>query len=244
MMAKMIILHGEHELASRQKLIELTAAAKQAGRQIKWLDGKKLSLADLEIATGSDSLFGTPITLVVEQVFAGPKSKRKDELVNWLKNQAQTAKTTSTAASENSTDIILWETKTLTVTQLKPFATANAQQFKLANAVFSWLDSVSPQPATKAKQLQMVATAVTAESADFCVIMLQRQVRLLIQAKENQLPTMAPFMAQKLIGQARNFTLDQLLQLHERLFLIDKRQKTGTGPANIRQELEILITKL
>lgn len=240
MMATMIILHGEHELASRQKLIELTTAAKQAGRQVKWLDGKKLTLADLELATGSDSLFGTPITLVVEQVFAGPKSKRKDELVNWLKNQVPTAG----VVSSNDTEVILWETKTLTATQLKPFATANAQQFKLANAVFSWLDTVSPQPATKAKQLQMLTAAVTAESADFCVIMLQRQVRLLIQAKENQLPTMAPFMAQKLIGQARHFTLDQLLELHHRLFLMDQRQKTGTGQANIRQELEILIAKL
>ncbi len=242
MMAQMIILHGEHELASRQKLIELTTAARQAGRQVKWLDGKKLTLADLELATGSDSLFGTPITLVIEQVFAGPKSKRKDELVNWLKNQAQPAG--AARELDNATDIILWETKTLTATQLKPFATTNIQQFKLANAVFSWLDSVSPQPATKAKQLQMVTAAVTAESADFCVIMLQRQVRLLIQAKENQLPTMAPFMAQKLVSQARNFTLDQLLQLHKRLFLMDQRQKTGTGPGNIRQELEILIAKL
>ena len=84
MMARMLILHGEHELNSRARLIELTSAAKQNGTQVIWLDGKKLTTADLELALGSDTLFANPKLLVIEQVFAGPKSKRKDDLAKAL----------------------------------------------------------------------------------------------------------------------------------------------------------------
>jgi DNA polymerase III delta subunit len=237
MMPVMTILHGEHELASRQKLIELVAAAKASNRQVKWLDGKKLTLAELELAVGSDSLFGTPQTLIIEQIYVGPKSKRKDELVAWLKQQAA-------SSTAEQTEIIQWETKTLTATQLKSFPTAQVQLFKLSNALFTWLDSLSPQADSKARQLKLLAAACEAESPDFCLIMLIRQVRLLMQAKENNFTGMAPFTIQKITQQARQFSAAQLYSLHSELFRLDQQQKTGTGQANLRQELDLLVVKL
>jgi len=240
----MLILHGEHELASRAKLIELSAAAKTQGKIVRWLDGKKITTADLELAMGSDSLFGTSQLIIVEQVTAGPKSRRKDELLKWLQN-FNSPTTSKTQVKNQSTEIVLWETKTLSPTQLKAFVGTEVQFFKLPSAIFTWLDSLTPGSiSTKAHQLKLLAAAVEAESSEFCHLMLQRQVRLLIQAKEGFLPAMAPFAATKLKAQAQRFTTDQLLNLHAQLFKIDKRQKTGTSPANLCQELEVLITKI
>src|SRR5689334_1110612 len=108
MMSRMLVLHGEHELNSRARLIELTAEAKAAQTEVTWLDGKKLTPADLELALGSDTLFANPKLLVIEQVFAGPKSKRKDELAKALGE-----------ISDTTVEILLWEAKSLTATQLK-----------------------------------------------------------------------------------------------------------------------------
>lgn len=232
MMARMLILHGEHELNSRARLIELTSAAKQNGTQVIWLDGKKLTTADLELALGSDTLFANPKLLVIEQVFAGPKSKRKDDLAKALG-----------LISDQTVEVIIWEAKTLTATQLKTLANPKQELFKLSNAVFTWLDALSPAQATKAKQQQLFTAAVAAESAEFCLIMLIRQLRLLIQAKENTLTSLPPFMIGKIKKQADAFTLEQLLSLHAAVFGIDKRQKTGTSPANTCQELEVLLAK-
>lgn len=225
----MLILHGEHELNSRAKLIELTTAAKQNGTQVIWLDGKKLTLAELELALGSDTLFSNPKLLVIEQVFAGPKSKRKDELAKALGE-----------ITDQSVELMLWEAKSLTATQLKTLGNPKSEVFKLSNAVFTWLDALSPVKATKPKQLELLAKAAAAESAEFCLLMLIRQLRLLIQAKENRLPPMAPFMIGKIKKQAEPFSLMQLVALHSGIFEIDKRQKTGTSPANTCQELEVL----
>jgi hypothetical protein len=85
---------------------------------------------------------------------------------------------------------------------------------------------------------------MAAESPDFCLIMLMRQIRLLIQANDQSLPAMAPFMVSKLHHQAGLFNQSKLVDLHSQLFEIDRRLKNGLSPANLRQELEVLILKL
>lgn len=233
----MLILHGEHEIKSRQYLIEQIEIAKNSGRVIVWLDGKKLTLGDLEVSLGSSSLFDTPQTVIIEQLFSGLKSKRKDELITWLKQ----------ILDQNSypqINLILWENKSLTPAQIKNFSKAKIDQFKLASAVFSWLDQLSPAPASKKFQLKSLQKAVAAESAEFCLIMLIRQLRMLIQAKDHCLPPTAPFMASKLDHQASLFNSNQLIELHGKIFEIDRRLKNGLSPANLGQELEFLILKL
>ncbi len=231
-MSRMLVLHGEHELKSRARLIELTTAAKQNHTEVTWLDGKKLTPADLELALGSDTLFANPKLLVIEQVFAGPKSKRKDELAKALGQ-----------ITDTTVDLLIWEAKTLTATQLKTLGNPKAELFKLSNAVFTWLDALSPAPAAREKVLKLFNAAVEAESAEFCLLMLLRQIRLMIQSKEHQLPPMAPFMIGKLKKQADAYSLPQLLELHSALFGIDKRQKTGLSPSNVCQELEVLLAR-
>lgn len=231
-MSRMLVLHGEHELKSRARLIELTTAAKQNHTEVTWLDGKKLTPADLELALGSDTLFANPKLLVIEQVFAGPKSKRKDDLAKALGQ-----------ITDSTIEVVIWEAKALTATQLKTLGNPQAELFKLSNAVFTWLDALSPAQAAKPKILKFFNAAVEAESAEFCLLMMLRQIRLMIQAKENQLPPMAPFMIGKLKKQAEAYTLSQLVELHKGLFFIDKRQKTGLSPANVCQELEVLLAR-
>lgn len=80
--------------------------------------------------------------------------------------------------------------------------------------------------------------------------MIVRQFRLLIQVSDlvsrqltsdqiaNYLDT-RPFVVNKLIGQARNYTIDQLIQIYNRLLEIDVNSKTGRG--ELATDLPLLI---
>ena len=80
--------------------------------------------------------------------------------------------------------------------------------------------------------------------------MIQRQFRLLIQAREildeggkpaeiEKELRVLNFVAQKLANQARRFTMDQLLGIFQRLLSIDEGMKTGGMPGDLAYELLI-----
>lgn len=230
----MIILHGEHSLQSRAKLVEMIAAAKSAGRRLERVETTGITLAKLEEVVGAHDLFGQPKSVVVEGLHSLPKSKKKDELLVFISNVKETPEL----------EILIWENRALTKTMLKRFPSAKVTEFKIGSVVFTWLDSLSPSPASKTKQLQLFHKAVDAEDAFMCFAMLIRQIRLLIQARDGGQLKGAPFMIAKLKKQANSFTLDQLLKTHAKLLEIDLRQKTSSGWLNLTQELDLLLLQL
>jgi len=232
----MQLLHGEHLVASRQKLVTLLDAARATNRQIVHIDAARLQPHDLELQLGSDDLFGTPKTVVIEELHSLPKSQKKNQLLEIVAKAAQ--------ISDPSLEVILWEKRELTPTMLKQFPQAKVTISKISNAVFSWLDSLSPQPATKPTQLKLLHTAITSEDAFMCLAMLVRQVRLLIQVKAGSAVGGAPFMIAKLQKQAQPFTLPQLLKIHQHLLKLDLAFKTSVTSLNLDQHLDLLIIDL
>lgn len=230
----MIILHGEQTIQSREKLLQLITTAKTAERRLERLETTGVTLAKLEEAVGATDLFGQPKTIIIEGLHSLQRSKKKDELLSLV----------ASIPESSELEIILWENRSLTKTMLKQFPTAAVFEFKISSAVFSWLDSLSPQPATKTKQLTLLHKATASEDAFMCFAMLTRQVRLLIQARDGGVLKGAPFMIVKLKKQAQAFSLDQLLSLHTKLLEIDLRQKTSTGWLNLTQELDLLLLQL
>lgn len=224
------ILHGDQTVNSRQKLTELITQAKQAGRQIVHVDGAKLTSALLEEKLQAQSLFTEPMTVVIEELHSLPKSQRKNNLLELVASRVV----------QPDLDIILWEKKVVTATQLKIFPKATAILFKVTPLVFKWLDSLSGGQDQRPTMLKNFRDTLAQEDVGFCLAMLTRQVRLLIQAKEQQLPAMAPFMAGKLKKQASTFTLGQLIKLHQALFKIDLAEKTSGSPFNLASQLDLL----
>lgn len=222
----LMILHGDNTVQSRQKLYELTSAAKLANKSVIHLEAKKLEIIDLEQQLGTSGLFDEPKVIVIEELLGLLKSKNKTALIEYV------------AGSDLSDlDLILWEKKKVTATALKPFAKLkpNIQEFKTSSAVFTWLDNLFVKD--KKKRLQLFLKASQQDGAEMCLAMLNRQIRLLLTAKSGGVVKGAPFMIQKLNAQAKSLTLEQLLAIHEQLTFLDYHWKTGRLKLSLEQEI-------
>jgi DNA polymerase III delta subunit len=221
------ILYGEHTVASRQKLIELIDLHKKQGELIERLEAKRIDPANLEMALAAQDLFGAGRVVVIEGLHSLPKSTKKNELVKQV------------AAS--TIPVILWESRDLTPTMIKQFPKAEVLQFKLTKSTFVWLDSLSGDGTHREQAVKIFHQALAEEDAQFLFIMLARQVRLLIQAKDGGVIKGPPFMISKLKKQAGSFAMEKLLTLHSKLLSIDLGFKTSSNNLTLAQELDLLL---
>lgn len=187
-----------------------------------------LQPAVLEQEAGSMDMFGSDKVIVIERLHSLLKSKRKDELIEMV------------ARFSRSASLILWESKKLTPTQLKKFPDAQVKLFTLSPVIFQWVESIHTPPAQKLKLLQ---EALKQDGAEFCFSMLARQIRQLLLVKTGAAMKDAPWTLKKLQTQARAFTVEQLITLHEKLTQIDCMQKTGRAKLTLDQELEQMMIK-
>ena len=229
------ILHGDNTVQSRNELAQLINLAKNNSQEIVRLDAKKIAIPQLEQALGSDSLFGNSQLIIIETLHSLPRSKKKNALIDLI------AKTNH--SSENI-EIILWEKRALTATMLKKLPQAKAKMFKLTNQLFKWLDSFSPNNKTKTTQLKTLHRAINDNGDHMCFVMFIRQIRLLIQAKDNGKIKGPPFMITKLRKQAQAFTLEKLIDLYNKLLEIDLKMKTSQNKLSLAQNLDLLIINL
>lgn len=224
------ILHGEHEPKSRQRLVELLTVAKNKQSSVERVEAKQLTLPMLEALTAQGDLFGSNRLVVIEGLHSLPKSKKQTEFIQYI-----------TGAG---TDIILWEKRTLTKTMLAQFPQARVEEFKLSKSLFGWLDSLNGSSADRTRQLRLLHQVLAQEDAFFCLVMLARQIRLLIQTKDGETLKGPPFMIAKLNKQAASFNLAQLLKLHAKITEIDLKQKTSSSQLELTQELDLLLATM
>ncbi|HEX7018055.1 MAG TPA: hypothetical protein VF209_04080 [Patescibacteria group bacterium] len=230
----MIILHGENTVQSRAELGKLLDQARQANKTVVRLEAKRLTLADLQEALHSESLFGDEKVIVIEELHSLPTSNRKKELIEAL----------AAADGDHSSSLILWEKRSLTATMLKKLGPAESKEFKLSKALFSWLDSLNGQKRNVSQQLKLFHDALKQEGEYLCFLMLIRQLRMMLQAMDGGVIKGPPFMISKLKNQAQSFSQTQLLSLHQQLLEIDYRQKTSQSSLDLAQELDLLLVNL
>ncbi len=226
----LIILHGENIIDSRNKLVELINDAKNKNKSIERLDAKKINPGILESKLVKQDLFGTEITIIIEELHSLPRSKQKNILVELI--------------AKSEVNVILWEKRKLTATMLKKFPQAKTIEFKLSNSLFNWLDSLSGNKKNKKQQITTLHQALKDEDPYLCLIMLARQTRMLIQVKESGTMAGSPWMVQKIKKQSQLFSLQQLLNIHRQLLNIDLHQKTSTNALNLDQELDLLLLNM
>lgn len=118
----MIILHGDHQVLSRQFLLDL-----KKGKQIIEFLGSDLTLDKLSVAIETKSLFGEVNTVIIEGLFSQRNSQLKKDLINYL-------------TKHSSDDIIIWEPKDVS-SQVKDFK--DVRKFDLPKHIFKFLDSPS-----------------------------------------------------------------------------------------------------
>lgn len=224
------IIHGENHSVSRKKLTDLISQAKTKKSEIQTLDAKNLDLAKLETALTANYLFTEEKLLIIENLHSLPRSKKKDNFIKLI--------------SKAEINLILWEKKQLTKTNLKKFPDAQVFEFKVSQKLWSFLDQISPDKKTKKKQLTLLQEVKKNEDPIFIVVMLARQIRMLIKAKDGGTLKGAPFMISKIKKQAQKFTMKQLLAVHKQLQELDEKIKKSELLLELGDDLDLLIINM
>lgn len=118
--------------------------------------------------------------------------------------------------------------------------------------IFAFMDAVSQRERARAMKL-FSDSLQGGQSAEYIFSMILRQFRVLLQVKQavesgqNQALMASdlkihPFVVQKALGQARNFTLEALKNIYSRLVQIEYLWKTGQ--ADVATSIDLLIVKL
>ena len=228
------VFHGDDQTSSREaftrKSISLTT---KSDAEIIHLDGKKIGATDLIQASQPNQLFGSSKVLLLEHCFSQPKSKRKGEILEALNDISETNETA---------DILIWEKKLLTATQLKPVKKIEVTTFKISKQIFTFLDSIKPGASTQI--YAHLQKTLQQDAHELVFFMLVKRVRLLIQIKDSGKLSGVPWQQQRLKTQANAFELKNLLRIHTQLLEIDISIKTGQSLLKLGELLDILVLKI
>lgn len=222
----MILFHGEHTVTSRQALVKTLDKLRET-HEIFRVEAGTLTRAKLEDLLGTQSLFGSKQALVIEGLHSLPHSKKRNELISLL-------------AESSYEPLLLWEQKKLTKTQVKKLAPTKEEYFPLSKALFAWLESIGTNMPTT-KQRALLLQALDQDDEYFCMIMLARQIRLLLLIKSGGKIPGPGFMQNKLISQAKFWSIDQLKKLHTTILEHDVAFKTGKSKISWKVILDLAI---
>lgn len=223
-----ILLHGENQILSRNKLNLYISKAKEKNAEVIVRDGGKLTLEEARNILESTSFFGDNRLSVWENFLSSTKSKDKEKILDYLNNNTV------------NIELILWEGKSLKNTSSVKFN--SIEIFKIPAFLFQFLDSFSPD--NKNECLAKFVELRKIEEAEMIFFMLIRQVRLLLMAENNFFDDIPIWQKSKMIAQSHKFQKGQLLRIYKNLLEIDYDQKTSGSIQSLPMRLEVLISSL
>jgi hypothetical protein len=127
------IFHGDNQLESRKAFSDHLDQIKDA--DIFRLDSKNIDVDKVNLFLQESSLFNTKKVLSISNLFSTNKAIINQ--INKLINQIETI------------DVVIWQDKTLTPTQLKTFKNSQVKIFPLDNKLFTCLNAIKPKNITK-----------------------------------------------------------------------------------------------
>lgn len=226
----MLIIHGDDKVTSYKRLIEITDSYKQKQMEVVSYDPQDLDITTLrqEMSSG---LFGVTKCFVFKNLLSSTKSKSKEKIFELLK-------------SDLGEDVILYEGKSVSATNLKTFSKAKIESYEVSPIIFKFLDCIRPRNA-RTMMLGWNKLIEQGNEPEYIFAMVVRQIRLLIQAKSGpSYLKIAPYPKKLITAQAEHFSLDQLISMHQNLYEIDKRIKTGLSPLAMEQLLPNFFQKI
>ena len=216
------LIHGDNIVLSRNELTRIKNTA--VGKEIRDINGKNISESDLRQSVESLSLFGNTVLIVIENLFS-PLGRKEKQV-------ALVSEIISTAS--NMVDIVIWEPKEVGKTVLNGVKKAKVQLYKISSTLFDFLDSLAPHQ--HAHILALFEKTLDGSPVELILFMLGSRVRHLIQVKDNVMPDkMSPWQSMRLTNQAKSFTMDKLLAMHNTLIELEYLFKTGSTPFTLTQ---------
>ena len=225
----MIIIHGGHQVDAQNKLSQLLETAKGKALEVEKIEAKNLTVARLSQSLTPSSLFSGSRLVIISGLLSLPQSNNKKKLLEILKKT-------------KNTNLILFEEKAIHPATIKSLPTSEVHLFKESPLIYKFIDSLNP--ASPKQALSVLEEIIKSrQPLEFLFFMLARHVRQLIQIKTPGSLKLAPWQLGKLSKQSSLFSTDKLIDLHHRLYDIDKRQKTSQVKS-LETELKQLILNL
>jgi len=201
------IFHGDNHKDSRQATNQLIDSFQESNTLR--LDYKKTDLETVNNFLQGTTLLSSQKTLLLNNFFS--ITKAKDKLITLIKK------------STPDTNIIIWQNKKLTATQLKTFPNAKIQLFHLPNYLWDCINAVKPK--NLPVFLPLYKKVIAQNLYDLFLYLLKNNIR-------------------KRISGYSPFPRPQLIKIYLQLIDLDYKNKSGqlTTPKEI--VLERILTQL
>jgi DNA polymerase III delta subunit len=220
------IIHGEDTASSRKKLNEILENSKN----VMCLEGKKATLAEIDLALISDSMFEDRKTVLIEHF---SKLKPQDKFLEIL-NQVQ---------NDNSLSIILWDVVEIPV----KFKKIKSQSFSYTfpKVYFQFMDSLTPKSShANVSLLRDVLKTYEPEQVLYSIIKRLRQLLLLKSENYHEIAEfskMQDWQLGRLRAQSNKWTEDQLKSAFLSYTNLDEKIKTSGLTMDLAHHLDILL---
>lgn len=214
------ILHGNNQVASRNRLVELREEAERKESHVVNLDGKRTDFEQIKIATSTPSLLGQESRVFVEEYFSGKGGNK--------------------AVGEISGTVVFWEPREIARSHLTNLPKNwKLELFSIPRSVFQFLESLAPEKAKS--NINFLHQVLSQNSPEILLPLLAWHIRQLIWVKEDSDAMNAPgWKKQKLENQAKKFKLEELYGLHEKLITLDRDIKTGSVGLPLSSSLDLV----
>ncbi len=229
----MLIIHGDNLPASQKALETAISEIKKGGHEINHIDVSATDPTSLRQQLDATNLFGTTPTLIIQNLFSGPKSKAKELFKKIL-------------SDHQDQPHIIYADKKITDANLKIFNKSKVEHFKPGNELYQFLDQIIPGNSTRAIHMLPILAKQDIQGV-YLFTVLHEHIRSLIIAHSTPslLPArIPPFAKQKLTQQSKKFSESQLLSIHNKIYQADKSIKTGLSTLSFDDFIYSILSNL
>lgn len=223
----LLIVNGNDTVSSRRFFLE------QKTEDCLTFDAENLEISELIHSLRGDALFGSTKKIFLENLFSRKSVKNYKPIVE--------------ALSSNEADVFIWTDKELGAKTLSDFPKHTLQNFKIPQNIFSFLDSIKPN---STRNVVNFHNALLVSDVEVIFAMIVRQVRIMLALSEDsknnidEVKRLAPWQRSKLVNQASLFGKEKLVEIHKKLYKMDKNQKTGGSNLTLTQNIDILLLEI
>ncbi len=201
------VFHGDHQLNSRQALNHFLDQKNDS--DIFRISPKEINLDQINGFINSPSLFSKPKIIVFLNFFSIPKPIL-DKVQKIIKNNPEF-------------DIVIWQDKTITPTQLKSFPKAKVETFSIDKIIFKCLNQIYPHNISRF--IPIFHQVIDKEPFELFLYLLKNHLR------------------KQLIGYSK-FNSNHLKTTYLQIIELDYQSKTGQLSINKELALERIMLKL
>lgn len=218
---KVTILHGENTVLSRSRLVQIKSVLKKRGWNFTKIDLKENNLSSQMI---SQDLFGNQTLFIYENGIANFDKKA----FKYLDDH-----------SGDDINLLIWEKKPLTKTQLNKFKDANIELFSIPKEVFNFLEIIYPNNSKLI--LEKLNKLIETEALEFVFAMMARHLRDLYWVKvAPESLSLPPWRKSKLQSQSGKFSVKQLEKVIKKMAEADVKAKKSEQDLKLSLDLIII----